>query len=89
VRLVRDRKLGLAAAGQERHHPPSVHLAGTLEPRHVGRARRRRVAAGALAEVGAVDPGGANADQDLAVARNRIGPLRDLDPAVDDRRGAP
>ena len=68
VRLVRDRELRLAAARQERHHAPAVRgLAGAFEPRHVGRTGRRRVAAGALSEVGAVDAGGADADQELAV----------------------
>ena len=33
----------------------------------------------ALEQVGAVDPRGADADQDLAVAGNRIGPFLDLE----------
>ena len=47
------------------------------------RARRRRVAAGALHQVGAVDPGRTHADQISPVAGHRIGPLLDLEPPVD------
>ena len=89
VRLMRDRQLRLAAAGKERHHAPSVRgLAGAFQPRHVGRAGRRRIAAGALPEIGPVHARGADTDEDLAVLRYWVGPLLDLDPAVDDRRCA-
>src|SRR5205823_14429906 len=37
---------------------------------------------------GAVDSRGTHPDQQLAVAGHRVGPLLDLDPSVDDYRGA-
>jgi hypothetical protein len=47
----------------------------SVEPGHIGReARRRRVHAPALQEVGAIDAGGGDLDGDLAEAR-----LADLD----------
>ena len=80
VRLVHRDKLGVAAAGQERHHALALlGLAGALEPRDVdGRAGRRRIAPGPLHQVGAVHAGGADADQDLALAGNRIRALLDV-----------
>ena len=83
VPRVDDDELGVAAAAEERHHPlaGADDLAGALEPGDVDRrARRRRVVAGALHQVGVVDPGRAHADQQLAVARHGIGPLLDLEP---------
>ena len=86
VRLVHDDELRVPAAGEERHHVLAAFgLARALEAGDVlRRAGRRRVVAGALQDVGAVDPAGAHADQDLAVAGNRIGTLLDLEPPVDD-----
>ena len=111
VVLVGQRVLGVAAARQERAdgvaHPPARaagadggDLAGRLEPGQVGRARRRRVGAGALQHVGAVDAGGAHPDQDLARRRLRHPPPRrpqhlrpagrgDLDDAHLGRKGHP
>ncbi len=66
--LVDHRKLGLAAAGHDRHHAVALleaqdavaggdHLAGQLEPRDVLRgAGRGRIAARELHHVGAVEP---------------------------------
>ena len=55
---------------------PSVGLAGALEPGDVDRgAGRRRVAAGALRQVGAVHARAVDADQELAVAGHGIRPL--------------
>ncbi len=63
MRLVSDCKLRVTAAGEERHYVrPALGLTGALEPRHVGRAGRRRVAAGALAEIGIVHARGTNAE---------------------------
>ena len=77
------------AARKERHHALAVlGLPGALEPRHVGDAGRRRIASRTLGEVGAVDAGGADADQHLVRPRHRVGPLLDLDPSVPDHRGA-
>ena len=52
-----------------------------------GHARRRRIVAGELQHVGAVEPGGADADEQLAVLGLGIGVIGDLDPAVDDGGG--
>ena len=98
--LVDDGELGLAAARDDRHHavagleaPGAAaagdDLAGQLEAGDVGgRARRRGVAAGELQHVGAVEPGGAHADEQLAVLGLGIGMLGDLDPAVADGGGS-
>jgi hypothetical protein len=62
--------------------------AGHLEPGDVlRRARRRRIAARALREVGGIERGVGRNDDDLAAARNRVRPL--LEPelfAVEDDR---
>ena len=52
-----------------------------------GDAGRRRVVAGELHDVGAVEAGGADADEQLPVLGLRIGVLGDLDPAVADGGG--
>ncbi|MOA02315.1 hypothetical protein D3C78_1217620 [compost metagenome] len=67
--------LGHAAAGQQRAHPvahaPATagpHLAdhsGALQTQHRGHARRRRVQAVALQQVGSVETGGRHANADL------------------------
>ena len=49
-----------------------------------GRAGRRRIAAGALGEVGAVHARAADADQELALAGHGIGPLLDVEGAFHD-----
>ena len=79
--LVDDRELGLAAAGDDRHHavaglealhagPALDDLAGQLEAGDVLRgAGRRRVAALELVHVGAVEPGAADADEQVGVTR--------------------
>ena len=53
-----------------------------------GRAGRRRVAPAQLHHVGAVEPGGAHADEHLAGAGLGVGVLLDEDLAVADRGGA-
>ena len=95
--LVHDEPLGLPAAGQHRHHPiadreaggagpEGDHLAGRLEAGDVDRrARRRRVEAGALEEVGVADAGGPHRHRDLARARLRVRVLPPLERAIDDR----
>ena len=77
-------ELGLPAAGEQRHHALAVlGLARALEPGNVDRgAGRRRIAAGALGQVGAVHAGGVDADQELALAGHRIRPLLDVEGAV-------
>jgi hypothetical protein len=83
-------ELGLRTAAEERTHAlaRADDLAHALEPRNVGRhPGGRRIPPGALHQVGVVDPGGADADQQLALAGHRVRPLLDLDPAVTyDRR---
>ena len=81
ARSCTTRELGLAAAADDRHHAVAEleaadaaaggdHLAGELQPRDVGRrAGRRRVAALELEHVGAVEPRGADADEQLAAPR--------------------
>jgi hypothetical protein len=98
--LMHHAQLGLAAAAHDRHdavahrearraRPQRGDLAGELEPGDVRRrAGRRGVAAGELEHVRAVDPGAADADQDLARAGLRVGMLGDGDLAVTDRRCA-
>ena len=97
--LVHDRELGLAAAGDDRHHAVAGleasdaaaaldDLAGQLEAGDVrGRARRRGVVAGDLQHVGAVETGGADADEQLPVLGLGIWVLGDLYPAVANRGG--
>ena len=79
--LVHDEPLGLAAAGQHRHHPVADgepggawaqgdDLTGGLEPGDVDRrTRRRRVEAGALEEVGVADARRPHRHRDLARRR--------------------
>jgi hypothetical protein len=84
-------QLGLGAAAEQCEHAFARidDLAGTLEPWNVDRhARRWRVKPGALHQVGVVDPGGVNANQQLALARHGIRPLLDHDLAVTNDRSA-
>ena len=97
VALVHDGEPGVAAAPEQRHdavagrEPLCVragrdHLAGAFQAGHVlGCVRRRRIAAGALVEVGAVDAAGADAHEQLALARHRIRAFLGLEPTVLDR----
>ena len=93
-----DRQLGLATAGDDPHHPiadrePSrartarpIDLAGELEPRDVlRRARWSGIEAAALHHVGAVQPGGLDADEHLAGAGHRVGVVLDAQVLVFDR----
>ena len=58
------------------------HLAGELEPGDVGgRARRRRVEAGALHEIGAVEPGAVHPHEHLTGSRLGIGAFARRAPA--------
>ena len=50
-----------------------------------GPTRRRGVATGALQQVGAVQPGAVNPDDDLVGPGLRDRPIRDLEMAVHDR----
>src|SRR4029079_12385180 len=91
---------GLPAAAHDRHHAVAQaearraraerdDLAGELEPGDVlRRARRGGIHATALHDVGAVDPGGPDADEDLAAARLRVRAVLDEDLLVADRDGA-
>ena len=82
-------ELGVTAAGEERHHAlPVWRLACALEPGDVDRgAGRRRIAARALRQVGAVHARAVDADQELAVSGHWIGPLLDVKGAfLDDSR---
>ncbi len=66
--------------------PSADDLAGQLEAGDVGgRAGRRRVEAGDLQPVGAVEPGGPHRDEHLAGAGHGVGVLAPLERAVDDR----
>ncbi len=92
--LVDDRELGLSAAGHDRHHAiarfeaagaaaAGHDLARELEARDVGGCvRRRGIVAGELHHVGAVEAGGADADEQLPVLGLGIRVLGDLYPAV-------
>ena len=98
--LVHRAQLSLATAADDRHHAVALgetlgagaardDLAGELETRDVGRrAGRRRVVAGPLVDVGAVEAGGAHAHEHLAGAGLRVGVLGDENLAVADRGGA-
>ena len=69
--------------------PARRDLAGELEPRDVlRRAGRRGVVPRALMDVGAVQPGRTNTDEDLAGPRLGVGVLGDDDLAVADGGGA-
>ena len=95
--LVDHGQLGLPAAADHGHDPVARaeaedaganggDLAGQLQPGDVGRAARRgRVVAPDLVQVGAVDPGGRHPDQQLAPPRLRVGPLGHHQPPVGDR----
>ncbi len=86
VRGVDGDELGVPAAREQRHHALAVlRLAGALEPGNVDRgARRRRVAARALGQVGAVHTGAADLDQELALLRDGIGALLEVEGASGD-----
>ena len=76
----RQAVLGVAAAGDERADAVALAPAGVRRRGGDGardfqsedgrRSRRRRILAGALQEVGTVDAGGLDADQDFAGARH-------------------
>ena len=77
-------QLGVATSRQQRAHlvadrpavdavTDRVHRAADLEAGVVRRARRRRVEAHPLHDVGAVDPGRRHPDPDLAGSRLRVG----------------
>ena len=97
--LVHDRVLRLAASGDDRHHavarleaagaaPAADDLARELQARDVGgRARWRGIMSGELHHVGAVEPGGLHANQQLPVLGLRIRVFGDLDLAVADGGG--
>ena len=95
-----DRELGLAAAGDDRHHAvaglEALHagaalddLARQLEPGDVlRRAGRRGIEALELQHVGAVEAGAVDADEQVGVAGDGVGVLLDGDRAVADGGGA-
>ena len=97
--LVHHGELGLPSAGDDRHHaiarleaacpaPAGDDLARELQARDVLRSPRRRgIVAGELHHVGAVEPGGLHADQQLPVLGLWIRVLDDLDLAVADGGG--
>ena len=98
--LVDGEPLALAAAADEAHDAVAGleargalaerrDLAGDVEPRDVLRpAGRRRVEPALLHHVGAVEAGGTDRDQHLAVAGRGLGMVFDDDLAVADGRGA-
>ena len=81
--LVDDDRFGVGAAADQAHDPVArtpaggarpqrLDFAGVLEAGNVGGpAGRRRIVAAALMDVGAVEPGGADPDPDLARPRLR------------------
>ncbi|GCC46094.1 hypothetical protein chiPu_0029950, partial [Chiloscyllium punctatum] len=81
LRVLRDAILRVAAAGDQRHHlvadlvlgafAERHHFARDLEAGQVAGAGRRRIGAGALRDVGTIDAGGRDLDQDLAGLRHR------------------
>jgi hypothetical protein len=86
LRRRRDAELGVAAAGHERadlvagrpaadsrRRPPRPYP--PPRARNVGGPRRRRIAATPLHDVGTIDAGGANLDQDVARAWRQVGTL--------------
>jgi hypothetical protein len=97
--LADERQLGLTAAGDDAHHAVARlesldatadidDLAGQLEARDVGRrARWGRIAALELEHVGAVEARGADAHEQLAGFRLRVGMLLDGDCTVANRGG--
>jgi len=84
---VHDAQLGLSPAADDGHHSISLaealgartsggDLAGELETGDIGRrAGRSRIATAALEHVGRVQAGGADAYEQLADARLRVGVL--------------
>ena len=80
VTFVSEAIFGVAAADHQRHDrvaqlpaarlpaPQRYDLAGNLQPRNVGGARRRRVETFALHDIGPVDARGRDLNQDLAFA---------------------
>jgi hypothetical protein len=74
------------ASSHESHHPgarlPEVvrgaqDAAGELEAGHVALARRRRIGAAELVEVGVVKAGGLDRDQNLPGPRDGVGEVAD------------
>jgi len=93
--VLRDAILGVAAAATSGHHlvaelvfrgscASANHFTGDFEAGQVAGAGRRRIGAGALRDVGAVDAGGHHLDQDFA--RAGTGTLRVSGNALPDRR---
>src|ERR1700722_7760133 len=77
-----DAKIGIAAAGDQSRHAsaeavtPRVRskrddFAGDFQAEHISYARRGRIVALALMDIGSVDAGGLASDQNLALRRNR------------------
>ena len=95
--FVHRRELGLATPAHDGHHSVTDREArhacadcgdgpGELHAGDVGRrSRRSRVQPSALHHVGAVEPGGTHGDEQLAVARDRVGVLAPFEPTIDDR----
>ena len=91
-----DHQFRLAPAADDRHHPlaglgsgraaplPTTSPANSMPGMSAGDAGRRRVMARALADVGAVQAGGVDADQHLVRARLGVRPLLDNEPTVSD-----
>ena len=90
--LVDGGALGVAAAvgaDEADHAAPVGGLARDLAARHERERRRLRVPPLADEDVGVVDAGGADVDDDLAVARLGLGHVAQLESALlveDDRR---
>ena len=80
------RELGVAAATKKRHHALAGHerraalqdLAGDFQAEDLGFTGRRRIAAHPLQQVGPVDSGGADAHEQVAGSRLRIGHVAEL-----------
>ena len=82
VAFMREAVFGVTAADDERHDlvailpaggpgPARDDFAGDFEPGNIGGARGRRIKAHPLHDVGPVDAGGGDLDQNLAGARRR------------------
>src|SRR5918995_4551152 len=78
--LVHGDRLRVAASSRKRHHAASVCLAGDLRAGDRGQFRGLRVAPLSHEHVGEIDPGCANAHDDLAGSRLRVGHLLELEP---------